>query len=149
MTNGTECTIENIEYRVQNSTRPSIIWGSFPDMHIGLNHRREYAHLYSNDVNKTWTPILEITRQVKISKRHQAQILRRQFPLRAAAAKTIHRCQGDTLNEAVIDLPSSIKEHMHYVGLSRLTNSSSLHILNLNERKITVSKKGTRRNEKT
>ena len=30
LTNGTECVIENIDYRVPNSTRPSIIWVSFP-----------------------------------------------------------------------------------------------------------------------
>ena len=30
---------------------------------------------------------------------------------------------------------------MHYVGLSRVRNSSSLHVLNLNEKKIKVSKK--------
>ena len=30
---------------------------------------------------------------------------------------------------------------MHYVGLSRLRNISGLHILNLNEKKIAVSKK--------
>ena len=84
---------------------------------------------------KLWTPILEITRQFKISKRHQSQVLRRQYPLRPAAAKTIHRCQGDTLNEVVVDLPSSSREHMHYVALSRVRNSSKLHILNLNEKK--------------
>ena len=30
---------------------------------------------------------------------------------------------------------------MHYVGLSRVRNSSALHILNLNENKIKVSEK--------
>lgn len=55
-----------------------------------------------------------------ISKRHQAQVLHTQFPLRAAAAQTIHHCQGDTLNDSVLDLPSSSREHMHYVRLSRL-----------------------------
>jgi len=30
---------------------------------------------------------------------------------------------------------------MHYVGLSRVRNSSGLHILNLNENKIKVSEK--------
>ena len=64
-----------------------------------------------------------ITRQFKISKRHQLQVLRRQYPLRPAAAKTIHRCQGDTLNEVVVDLPLSSREHMHYVALSRVRNS--------------------------
>ena len=47
-----------------------------------------------------------------------------------------HRCQGDTLNEAVVDFPASTREHMHYVDLSRVRNSSALHILNLNENKI-------------
>ena len=69
------------------------------------------------------------------------QVLCRQFPLRTSAAKTIHRCQGDTLDEAVVDLPSSKREHMHYVALSRLRSISGLHILNMNENKITVSKK--------
>ena len=127
LTNGAECIVEKTDYI---SSRPSIIWVSFPDAHIGLNHRKEYAYLYNNTTDKSWTPILEITRQFKISKRHQAQVLRRQFPLRAAAAKTIYRSQGDTL-EAIVDLPST----------SRLRNSSSLNILNLNETKICVSKK--------
>ena len=69
------------------------------------------------------------------------QVLRRQFPLRPSAAKTIHHCQGDTLDEAVVDLPSSKREHMHYVALSRLRSISGLHILNMNENKMTVSKK--------
>ena len=64
------------------------------------------------------TPIFEITRQFKISNRNQLQVLRRQFPLRPAAAKTIHYCQGDTLNELVADLPSTSRDHMHYVALS-------------------------------
>ena len=67
------------------------------------------------------------------------QVLRRQFPLRPAAAKTIHRCQGDTLDEAVVNFPASTREHMHYVGLSRVRNSSALHVLMLNENKIKVS----------
>ena len=92
-------------------------------------------------IQTTWTPILEITRQFRLYKRNQVQVLRRQFPLRPAAAKTIHRCQGDTLDEAVVDLPASTREDMHYVGLSRLRSLSSLHILNLNEKKIAVSKK--------
>ena len=68
-------------------------------------------------------------------------ILRQQFPLRPAAAKTIHRCQGDTLGKAVVDFPVSAREHMHHVGLSRVRNSSALHILNLIENKIKVSEK--------
>ena len=50
------------------------------------------------------TPILEITRQFRISSRGNIQILRKQFSLRPAAAKTV-QCQGDTLNEVVVDFP--------------------------------------------
>ena len=138
MTNGAECIIEKIDYRVSGSSGPSIIWVSFQENYIGNEYRREYSHLYNNTIDKHWVPILEITRQFRKS---QIQVLRRQFPLRPAAAKTIHRCQGDTLNEAVVDLPSSKREHMHYVALSRLRTISGLHILNLNETKISVSKK--------
>jgi endonuclease/exonuclease/phosphatase (EEP) superfamily protein YafD len=136
MTNGTECIIKKIDYRVPGSSRPSIIWVSF--QHIGNDHRKQYSHLYNQTVEKHWVPIIEVTRQFR---KHQLQVLRRQFPLRPSAAKTIHRCQGDTLNEAVVDLPSSKREHMHYVALSRLRTISGLRILNLNENKITVSKK--------
>ena len=119
LTNGTECVIEIIAYRVENSSRPSIIWMLLPLFDIGKKQCRENAHLYKTNINKNWTPILEVTRQFRINKKNQIQILRRQFPLRPAAAKTIHRCQGDTLDEAVVDFPQSTGEHMHYVGLSR------------------------------
>ena len=92
MTNGAECVVEEIDYSVENSTRPSIIWVSFPQASIGQNDRNELAQLFTKNINTTWTPILEITRQFKISKRHQCQILRRQYPLRPAAAKTFHPC---------------------------------------------------------
>ena len=91
MTNGAECLIEKIDYRVKDSTRPSIIWVSFPQASIGQNQRNQFAHLFTKNMDRTWTPILEITRQFKISKRHQCQILRRQYALRPAAAKTIYQ----------------------------------------------------------
>jgi endonuclease/exonuclease/phosphatase (EEP) superfamily protein YafD len=138
MTNGAECVIKKVDYRLPGSSRPSIIWVSFQEEHIGNNYRKEYAHLYNKSIERHWIPILEVTRQFR---KHQMQVLRRQFPLRPSAAKTIHRCQGDTLTEAVVDLPSSKREHMHYVALSRLRSISGLHILNLNENRIAVSKK--------
>ena len=140
-TNGAECVIQNIDYRVENSNRPSIIWVSFPNCDIGRKQRRENMHLYKTNISKDWTPIFEVTRQFRINKKAQVYILRRQFPLRPAAAKTIHRCPGDTVDEAVVDFPVSAREHMHYVGLSQVRNSSALHILNLNENKIKVSEK--------
>jgi hypothetical protein len=121
MTIGAECIIKKIDYRVEGLSRPSIIWVLFQEQHIGNDYRREYSY-------KEFT-------------KNKIDVLRRQFPLRSSAAKTIHRCQGDTLNEAVVDLPSLNREHIHYVALSRLRSILGLHILNLNEKKIAVSKK--------
>ena len=75
LTNGAECVIEDIDYRVDNSTRPSIIWVSFPHLEIGRRWRREHAHLYNTDKNKNWTPILEVTKQFQIHKKSKVQIL--------------------------------------------------------------------------
>ena len=107
LTNGAECIVENILTElIENSTRPSIIWVSFPYLEIGKKWRKEHAHLYNTGINKNWTPILEVTKQFQINKKSKVQILRRQFPLRPAAAKTIHHCQGDTLDEAVVNFPT-------------------------------------------
>ena len=46
MTNGAECIIKKVDYRVPGSTRPSIIWVLFQEEHIGKDYRNEYSHLY-------------------------------------------------------------------------------------------------------
>ena len=97
MTNGAECIVETIDCRVPDSTRPSI-WVMFQDPNIGHQWRREYSNLYNVQIQTTWTPIFEITRHFRLYRRNQVQVLRRQFPLRPAAIKKIHRCQGDTLD---------------------------------------------------
>lgn len=143
LTNGAEYVIKNVDYRVENSSRPSIIWVLFSDVDIGKKQRRENMHLYNTKpINRyDMDTNCRSTRQFRTNHKSQVQILRRQFPVRPASAKTIHRCQGDTLNAAVVDFPRSTQEHMHYVGLSQVRNSSSLHIINLNEHKIRVSEK--------
>jgi len=54
---------ENIDYRVESSTRPSIIWVSSPHPDIGRNQHRENAHLYKATIDRNWTPVLEVTKQ--------------------------------------------------------------------------------------
>ena len=84
MTNGAECIIKKVDYRVPGSTRPSIIWVLFQEEHIGKDYHKEYSHIYNQNIDRHWVPILEVTRQFR---RHQMQVLRRQFPLRPSAAK--------------------------------------------------------------
>jgi hypothetical protein len=66
--------------------------------------------------------------------------MRIQFPLRISAAKTIHKSQGDTLNEVVVDMTATrCFPHSHYVAFSRVTSLSGLYITELNDKKISVT----------
>lgn len=66
-------------------------------------------------------------------------IVRRQFPVHLAAARTIHKAQGATFDGGVIHLGGSKIDHINYVGLSRVKQMSNLYILEMNENKISVS----------
>ena len=60
--------------------------------------------------------------------------------MRPAAAKTIHRSQGDTERKIVVDFHTKRAiPHIHYVGLSRVTTIDGLYITDLCENKIAVS----------
>ena len=59
LTNGAECVIQNIDYRVENSNRQSIIWVPFPNCNIGRKQQRENMHLYKTNISKDWTQFLK------------------------------------------------------------------------------------------
>ncbi len=61
-----------------------------------------------------------------------------QIPLRLAWAMTVHKSQGMSLDEAVIDLSRAFEYGQGYVALSRLRTLSGLHLLGLNERALRV-----------
>ena len=60
--------------------------------------------------------------------------------MKPAAAKTIHRSQGDTQTRIVVNFETRRTiPHIHYVGLSRVTTIDGLFITDLCESKIGVS----------
>jgi len=64
-------------------------------------------------------------------------ITRRQFPLSLSYALTIHKCQGLTVEAALVDVGESIFEKsMSYVALSRVKSLSKLFLIALDRRKL-------------
>ena len=100
----------------------------------------QVLQFYVQGIEPTWTPIKPITTQFAVGRNRTVQVVRKQFPLRPAAAKTIHRSQGDTENRIVVNLDTRLAiSHIHYVGLSRVATIEGLSITDLCENKIAAS----------
>ena len=96
--------------------------------------------MYVQGVECAWTPIKPVTAQFAVGRNRTAQVVRKQFPLGPAAAKTIHRSQGDTETKIVANFNTRrATPHIHYVGLSRVTTIEGLYITDLYESKIAVN----------
>ena len=68
-------------------------------------------------------------------------VYRKQFPLILAYAVTIHKCQGLSLNCALMDLSDRIfSPGMAYVALSRIRTLNGVHLLAFDPNSITVSR---------
>jgi len=61
-----------------------------------------------------------------------------QFPLRLAWAITVHKSQGMSLDEAIMDLSGVFEFGQGYVALSRVRRLSGLHLLGWNEQTFKV-----------
>ena len=139
MTNGAGNVIKLIQVQ-QTGTPSGVIWVQFDHPDVGQKTRQDNRQLYINGIQPTWTPIKPITTQFAVGRTRSVQVVRKQFPLRPATAKTIHRSQGDTESRIVVNLETRRAiPHIHYVGLSRVTTINGLFITDLCEDKIAVS----------
>ena len=138
MTNGAGNVIKLVQLHQQDKPT-GIVWVQFDHLDIGHKTRIENRHFYIQGVDSTWTPIKPVTVQFAVGRNKAAQVVRKQFPLRPAAAKTIHRSQGDTETKVVVNFNTRRTiPHIHYVGLSRVTTFEGLYITDLCEDKIAV-----------
>ena len=138
-----DVTVKKVEYKQVETCRPSIIWVQFDCENIGPNRRNRYQRrgFYNESVDQHWTPIFDIERTFQY--RHST-IQRIQFPLQPSAGRTVHRAQGTTLDEVVIDLSQRRMRknpHIQYVALSRVRSIDHLHILNFNEEGLSMDER--------
>lgn len=145
LTNGSTGVVKSIEYKMEGTNRPSVIWVLFEDPRIGKSTRQKYLQrgFYHSHIKKEWTPVFDTERTFMYKYKMYQRI---QFPLRAAAAKTVHKAQGATVEQVVVDLSQTQVRrvpHIHYVALSRVKKLENLYILNLNETSITLDERVT------
>ena len=138
LVNGAGCILKAAGHVLPNG-KLSFVWVQFEDASIGKKCRQDNKELYTQGVDKNWTPIFKIKRQFHVGRYKSVIVLREQFPLRFAPAKTAHRTQGDTMNEVVVDFSGRCFLHAHYVALSRVRTLDGLHIRALNENAIHTS----------
>ena len=87
-------------------------------------------------------PIQETQATFSISGRNSCQACRKQFPLGLAWAVTIHKCQGLTLPEIVVDMTPAkgrFAAGQAYVAFSHVHQLQNLHIINYTRTQIRVS----------
>ena len=138
LTNGTSNVVKLVQLH-QPEKPTGIIWVQFDDQDVGKKTRHENRRLYAQGIQSTWTPIKPVTTQFAVGRNKAAQVVRKQFPLCPAAAKTVHRSQGDTQSQIVVNLNTRRAiPHIHYVALSRVTTIQGLYVTDLCENKIAV-----------
>ena len=135
LTNGSTGIVKLIEYRMKETNRPSIIWVLFDHSRIGKSTREKFYNrgFYNANIQRDWTPVFDVERTFIYNYKSYQRI---QFPLKPAAAKTVHKAQGATVAKVVVDLSQKKTRkvpHIHYVALSRVKKLDDLYILNLNQ----------------
>ena len=122
-------TVKNVVID-ERTGKMSTILISFDSKHIGQEamHTNGYKSINQNAV-----PRYKTQATFPIHKRTSCQATRSQFPLTLAWAVTIHKCQGLTLPEIVIDMTPAkgkFKPGEAYVAFSRVRTIKKLHIIN-------------------
>ena len=110
------------EVMMKNSI-PIGVWIEFNDKSVGSLWRRKHTMKFPDQTSKNWTGIKRQNRvfYVKQKGRFKSEIIvdRRQLPLIIAAAITIHKTQGKSLDELEFDFDGKTIPALHYVALSR------------------------------
>ena len=117
----------------------SAILVSFDSKHVGQEALHTSVH---KSTNQNAVPIYQTQATFPIHKKASYQATRSQFPLTLTWAVTIHKCQGLTLPQIVIDMTPAkgkFKPGEAYVAFSRVRTIKKLHIINYIQNQIHVS----------
>ena len=138
LTNGAMGFVSNIVMDTLSQDIKAILV-VFDNSDVGEDARSRslYKHINANAV-----PIIHGQKCFQLKDKKSCQVTRKQFPLTLAWAVTIHKCQGLTLQEIVVDMcPSKgqFSAGQVYVAFSRVCELCKLHIVNYTPTQICVS----------
>ena len=119
--------VQAITVSKNDPEKVEIIWVVFKHESIGKRYRFDHSHLLKdyNPGHKLATPILPVRKNFT-EEFGSVEYQRTNFPLSLAYALTAHKCQGDTLEEVVIDFGAekNMKNYIcpgsFYVALTRV-----------------------------
>ena len=102
--NGARGYVDSLQFSKSNKSEVEVLWVVFKDKTVGRLLRFDYSHLKKlhQPIHKDAVPLLRQKKNFSINK-GEVKFQRTQFPITLAYAITAYKCQGDTLEEVIID----------------------------------------------
>lgn len=132
LVNGETGTLTFIEY---NDNQEIIrVWLKFPKNSIGRKIRQKLAaHSANRNIDPLAVPIAQKTSNIPLNNNKTIIGKRKNFPLRAAPASTVHRSQGGTFNIVVFNYEKKLQLPLVYVAMTRPVSSDGLILVSPNK----------------
>ena len=148
LVNGARGHIDSIQLSKGNSEDIKVVWVIFRDKNIGRRLSFDLKHLKVDHTpnHKDAIPILKQKKQFTINK-GEVKFQRYQFPLTLAYAITAYKCQGETLEEVIIDFShnpgerSIVQSGSFYVALTRVKEGKDVYLKSFCESFITFNER--------
>ena len=147
--NGARGFVQAIQTCTSNPEKVEVVWVIFNEERIGKRYRHDHKHLRQtyNPGHENATPILPSRRNFK-TKFGSVEYQRQNFALSLAYALTSHKCQGETLEEVIIDFGQDLKNNIKnyicngsfYVALTRVREGNKVFLKSFEKSYIKVNR---------
>jgi hypothetical protein len=135
LTNGSMGTVKHVFFKEQ---KPEVILVEFDGKNVGADAKKNSTF---RQTYPTCVPIKKHCQQFFLNKYKSIEACRIQFPLFLSWAVTIHKLQGLTLDEIVVEMSQQkgkFQPGHAYVAFSRVKTLAGLHILNYTREQIII-----------
>ena len=147
--NGARGFVQSIQVSKENPDKVDVVWVVFKKESIGKLYRFEHNFLrqHHNPGHELATPILPERKNFR-ERFGNIEYQRTNFALSLAYAMTAHKCQGETLDEVIIDFGSNLEMKIRnyicpgsfYVALTRVREGKKVFLKSFEKSFIQVNK---------